>query len=56
MPERKLEHVAVHADVLDRCPLRQDVGTFQPSKGSAAIALSLGLCRGGQFCLDVRSD
>jgi hypothetical protein len=48
--------VAVHANVLDCCPLRQDVGTFQSSKGQAAIALSLGRCSGGQFHVDVRSD
>jgi len=54
--ERELEHVAVHANVLECGTLRQDMGTFQSSKRSRRITLSFGLCRGGQFYLYVWSD
>jgi hypothetical protein len=56
LAERESEHVAVRAKVLDRCPLGQDMSAFQSPKGEMLIALSLGLERGGHFCLYVRSD
>jgi hypothetical protein len=56
MPKRKPEHVAVHAKVLHRRLLGQDMSAFQLPKSKMLVALSLGLERGGQCCLYVRSD
>jgi hypothetical protein len=56
LPERKPEHVTVHAKVLDRGRFGQDMSAFQSPKGEMLIALAFSLEHGGQFCLYVRSD